>query len=766
MLKAEKLNKYFNRHKRNEIHVINDTTLEFEDTGLVCILGESGSGKTTLLNTIGGLDDFTSGVITVDDMKFDKYKTSKVEKLRNKKFGYIFQNYYLLQDYSVEYNIRLALEIFDLDDKETDERIDYVLEAVDMQKYKKRLVCELSGGQQQRVAIARALTKAPDVIFADEPTGNLDETNTMRIMSIIRKISAKCLVILVTHEQRIAEFFADRIIKVSDGKVVCDYFNKKTGTYSVEDDTNIYLKELECSKSSVDNTEINYYSDETGEKFCLNIVVKEGKLYIHSEDNRVVFLTNDSETKLVDDVRPQISMDSVDEFQYNLEPVQIKKTPRLSFKELCAMALANVRLLSKKQIFMFVAFIATAVMIVISVSDYYSVIFAEPSGIVSDDSHYITVSIGNNGYIPLGELYDSYTGAITAFYQSGIDGKIYPSKKSYLNIVEDNFIQLKKTPFIIRDFAYTDIDYIDEDKITIGSMPKDETEIVIDISLVNKIMDSNSVLASFIKKPGDVIGKTLELNSDGKCYTVSGVCDSGELSLYMDKKQLFSICFPSEYVAGKIYGDEYSGSDLIIWDEIVTDIDDEDYEDYVIQCCLYNREVKIYSDNPKAVEDFFSDYINEGTDTYATFIDVTNSYQESINEYKESRNMTTRGMVTCAVLIISLIVVFFTMKSNAIQRTQELVVYRLIGIAPGSIALSYTIELGLITTLTQVPAMLVTYGVLKYLTDVASFGFATICPWYVLIASMIAVYIVNIPVGLLPILSILRLPPAGLAAKN
>ena len=98
MIKIEKLDKYFNKGKSNENHVLKEVSLELGDRGLVCILGESGSGKTTLLNTIGGLDTFKSGTVKVDDVVLRKYEQNKIERLRNQKFGYIFQNYYLLQD--------------------------------------------------------------------------------------------------------------------------------------------------------------------------------------------------------------------------------------------------------------------------------------------------------------------------------------------------------------------------------------------------------------------------------------------------------------------------------------------------------------------------------------------------------------------------------------------------------------------------------------------------------------------------------------------
>ena len=244
MIQIKKLDKYYHKGKSNENHVLKEINLELDNKGLVCILGESGSGKTTLLNTIGGLDTFGSGSIAIDDTVLNKYDPKKIENLRNQKFGYIFQNYYLLQDYTVAYNIKLALNVFDLSEEEKEERVDYVLEALHMKKFKKKLVSQLSGGQQQRVSIARALVRAPEIILAEEPPGNLDEENTIRIMSILKSISKECLVILVSHEKAIAKFFADRIIEIQDGVIKKDYANKASEAYQRMDDSNIYLKDM------------------------------------------------------------------------------------------------------------------------------------------------------------------------------------------------------------------------------------------------------------------------------------------------------------------------------------------------------------------------------------------------------------------------------------------------------------------------------------------------------------------------------------------
>ena len=258
MIRISKLNKYFYRKKSNEIHVINDTSLEFPETGLVTILGESGSGKTTLMNVIGGLDDFYSGSIEIDDFKINKYSSGIMDRIRNEKVGYIFQNYLLLQGRTVYENLEILLNMYDLNDEEKNQRIDYVLNAVGMMKYKKKSVSELSGGQQQRVAIARALIKSPSLILADEPTGNLDEKNTIQIMNIIKKISKNTLVILVSHEMSIATSYSDYIIQVQDGKVVHQGDVKEHTSYQYEDDQNLYLKEYKYSKIENDNVNIDF----------------------------------------------------------------------------------------------------------------------------------------------------------------------------------------------------------------------------------------------------------------------------------------------------------------------------------------------------------------------------------------------------------------------------------------------------------------------------------------------------------------------------
>ena len=301
MIKITNLNKYFYRNRDNEIHVINDSTIEFPETGLVTLLGESGSGKTTLLNVIGGLDDFEKGEIEIDGNVIRKYQSKKIDKIRNEKIGYIFQNFLLLKQKTVYENLQLVLNMYDLDNKSIDERITYVLKSVGKLKYKKKKVSELSGGQQQWVAIARALIKAPSLILADDPTGNLDEKNTIEVMNILKKISKTTLVILVSHEKRVAYSYSDLIIELKDGKIVGSKELENNSNYQYEDDQNIYLKELNYESIDSENVNLSYYSN-TDKKINFKIVYHNNRIYIQSDEN-VVVLDDTSEIKLIDDVR-------------------------------------------------------------------------------------------------------------------------------------------------------------------------------------------------------------------------------------------------------------------------------------------------------------------------------------------------------------------------------------------------------------------------------------------------------------------------------
>ena len=220
MLELKNLTKTYKPRKGVPIKALQGVSLSFEERGLVFILGRSGSGKSTLLNIIGGLDFADEGEIIIDGKSSKDFKRADYDAYRNQYIGFIFQEYNLLDEFTVSENIMLALEL--QNQKADKERLESILKEVDLEDYDYRKPSELSGGQRQRVAIARALIKNPQIIMADEPTGALDEETGIQVLETLKKLSKDKLVIVVSHDREFAEKYADRIIRLKDGKVSSD----------------------------------------------------------------------------------------------------------------------------------------------------------------------------------------------------------------------------------------------------------------------------------------------------------------------------------------------------------------------------------------------------------------------------------------------------------------------------------------------------------------------------------------------------------------
>ena len=299
MIKIRGLHKYFNKGRQNEIHVINGVDLELPEKGMVAIFGKSGCGKTTLLNVIGGLDGFAEGTLTVEGEDIRK----NGDLLRNKYMGYIFQNYNLNKSESCFDNVADALRLCGIaDEAMIEERVMAALANVGMDKYQARTPDTLSGGQQQRIAIARAIVKNPKIILADEPTGNLDEANTVMIMDLLKSIARDHLVLLVTHEADLVDYYCDMVIELADGRIVGVKNNERASGLSVRDKNHIYLGELERSELWDANASIEYYGDTPAEPISLRIVNNGGKLYVQINTPKVQVLDDFSEIKLKEGV--------------------------------------------------------------------------------------------------------------------------------------------------------------------------------------------------------------------------------------------------------------------------------------------------------------------------------------------------------------------------------------------------------------------------------------------------------------------------------
>jgi putative ABC transport system ATP-binding protein len=207
----------------NETPVLKGVDLKVEKGEFVALMGPSGSGKSTLLHILGLLDNQTDGVYQFDGNITTDFEEDEIARIRNKKIGFIFQSFNLLAKTSVLENVKLPLLYSELPQPEWNDRALKAIEAVGLSHRINNLSSDLSGGEKQRVAIARALIHEPEVIFADEPTGNLDSKSGSGVMEIIQKLHEEKghTIMLITHETTTAEH-AERIVRIHDGVVVND----------------------------------------------------------------------------------------------------------------------------------------------------------------------------------------------------------------------------------------------------------------------------------------------------------------------------------------------------------------------------------------------------------------------------------------------------------------------------------------------------------------------------------------------------------------
>ena len=220
ILRIENVSKYYGE-KWNEIKVLDDISLTIKKGEFVAIIGTSGSGKTTLLNIIGGIDKPTNGKVIIDGNDIQQLKDSELSAYRRRTVSMIFQFFNLIPILNVKENILLPAL---LDNKKIDyEKLDNLIEDLGLKEKEKMLPNQLSGGQQQRVAIGRALMCEPEIILADEPTGNLDSKNSEEIINLLKKYNKKNnqTILIVTHDMEIAKG-AKRIITICDGKIIKD----------------------------------------------------------------------------------------------------------------------------------------------------------------------------------------------------------------------------------------------------------------------------------------------------------------------------------------------------------------------------------------------------------------------------------------------------------------------------------------------------------------------------------------------------------------
>ena len=517
------------RSKNNVVTALNNVSIDFPDKGLVFLLGKSGSGKSTLLNAIGGLDAFDSGEIIIKGKSSATFSQSDFDSYRNTFIGFIFQEYNILENFSVAKNIALAMEL--QGKKATKDKVNAILEQVDLLQFAKRKPNQLSGGQKQRVAIARALIKSPEIIMADEPTGALDSATGKQVMETLKNLSKSKLVIIVSHDRDFAETYGDRIIELQDGKIISDTTKKeveakktKSGL-SFVDDQYIHIKKgqtLTDKDFDIIVASLLKNTDKADTIISLNadankeIKKSEG---ISEEGNQQVFKKTEA-----DDIKK-------DKANNNIKLIKSKLKFSDSFK-LGASALKNkVGKLVFTILLSFFAFACFGVIDALSCwnkvdSIYNTATTTQEKNIslekkIKKEYYNQTSTITSSNIDDMQEKFDSYTflpGIKNDYYTNSftINGKsVSSSSKGIYQTYINGYTTITQEQIEALGFTLT------------GSLPKNENEICLSKHIMTTITKADDSLTSYE-------GMKIVINGNDE-KTIVGVIDSKtDLSKYED----------------------------------------------------------------------------------------------------------------------------------------------------------------------------------------------------------------------------------------
>lgn len=798
MIKINKVNKYFNRFKKNSNHVINNTTLTLEDKGLVALLGPSGSGKTTLLNAIGGLDKINSGSIYIDNKKITSHFSSKVDKIRNLNIGYIFQDYKLVDNMSVFDNVALSLKTIGIKDKkEINERVTYVLECVGMYRYRKRPASMLSGGERQRVGIARAIVKNPHIIIADEPTGNLDSKNSLEIMNIIKKISEDRLVVLVTHEVGLAKFYASRIIEIEDGKIISDEINEHNEDLDYTIDNNIYLKDMKI-KEKQDKSGIDIYKD-TNQKLDIEIVLKGNNIYIKSKNNKKIEVVDEtSSIEFIDDHFKTMEKKDLEKIEFNLsEKLTNKKKLRYTsiFNPLTFISNGFNKVFDYSFIkkILLLGFFASGFFIMFSLSRIVATNTINDEDFVTINKNYLNVNIAK--YNP--DEYMKY---------AAVDGVNYilPGNSTVtFRLKVDDYYQTASSYAALKG-SLSSLDMITKDEIVLGRMPENEFEIVVDDMIIrNAKKEYEGLNFMGLDTKEKFIDRIATIN-EMKDYKIVGITDLHSPSIYVNKSNFVNIIHNSQEESmeedpfqsynlfldriymreGRLPGNDY---------EMIVNISDKD--EFPINKettkTINDRKMKVvgyydsaYNIRKYLVNDNMINYLiitagkNLVVSAYdkekviASYqelgLDIRDSYENSKEQYKKSRESTTKATLisSLVVLVISLIEIILMLRSSFLSRIKEVGIYRAIGLKKKDIYIMFSGEIIAITTLAAIPGILLSAYVFKTISTISFLSREFIVNPIIILTAIIIVFVFNLFFGLLPVMNTLRKRPAQILART
>lgn len=795
MIKLVNVYKYFNRGKKNEVKAIDNTSIDLPDKGIVTLLGPSGCGKTTLLNSIGGLSRINKGSIYIDGERITKRSVNKIDKIRSLKIGYIFQNFNLLDDETVFDNVSLVLKINGLKDKEEiKKRVNFCLESLGIYRYRNRYASMLSGGERQRVAIARAIVKDPEVIIADEPTGNLDSKNSIEVMNIIKSISRDRLVILVTHERELAKFYSDRIIEISDGKIVKDYENTDNHELDYRLDNKIYLKDIEnYSNKEVGSAKVEYYSDNT-DKVSFKIVVKNDNIYIESDSLKKIEVINNGNIELVDAHYEKINKKVYEEFSFDFNKVKDNK-----FKEKYS-SIYNVVTSTKKGFrkvlnysfvkkLLLIGFFTSSLFIMYSVSSIMSTFKVDEKNFVSYNKDYVLLNKKNMSV----NEFNNLNNVSNVEYVLPSDGKVQ------VNFKFNKFLQ---TSGILESMSGSLASYSKVDKVINGVKTNGKKEIIIDKMVIDKFLSMSDAKNAGFNTYDSFINEYVYLQNDDM-YKIVGISDTNSPSIYVNDSEFVNFIenslndnYMSEEESDKLKSYERTSITLTKGSLPVNDYEVIVNENMKDMYPLDKSIDKKVGDNKLKVVGYYKSgsesgllvsentiknkliltsdkFVISSSDKDSTISElktskynVVDTYKDSLSNYKRSIEESNRNKIiySSVIVIISLIEIYLIVRSSFLSRVKEVGILRSIGVKRKDIYKMFMGEILSITLISSVPGLIVMGYILYTLSKISVLNI--VINLYVVLISLAIILVFNTLFGLLPVYKTIRKTPHEILSRN
>ena len=542
MIEVKNLKKTYVTKGNVVTKALDDVSITFPEKGLIFLLGKSGSGKSTLLNICGGLDEADSGEIIIMGKSSKKFSSSDFDSYRNTFIGFIFQDYNILNEFSVSENLALALEL--QGKKASKEKITELLDSVDLSGFEKRKPNTLSGGQKQRIAIARALIKEPKIIMADEPTGALDSKTGKQVFDTLKKLSENHLIIVVSHDREFAEIYGDRIIELKDGQILSDETKTHLDAKVVNENISLIANNTLSIKNAKNLTQkdkddiINFIANSSDKIIISN---SEDDIKSFREVNRIG--DDDKTETFKDTTKSDISTReySKDESKFIKSKLPMPKAIKMG---LSSLKVKPVRLMLTMMLTI-VAFLLFGVSS--ALMDYNKATVIKNSFNKSD---YESIEILNNytyttTYYEDGKAKDSYSSTRqTVFTEEEINNlsssygddvlPIYAISYSYNNVYIANIAADANTPKTLQDTAIaglsTPLSGSKYETLLYGTMPNASNEIAVseffaNVLLNSKVTNPTTSTEYTINSLDDVLEKTISIRINDKTinFIVKGI---------------------------------------------------------------------------------------------------------------------------------------------------------------------------------------------------------------------------------------------------